>query len=281
MTNFALGSDLHLEFGEFHPENIQPPAKLLVLAGDIILAKHLTKTLGTRQNKIYHQFFQQVSDSFDDIIYIMGNHESYHFDISKVVDHVRDGLSNYKNIHVLDNEVWDWGDYQIFGGTLWTDMNGRDPDSMFTIQHMMNDFTLIQDTRKPEAAWFDMNGRKMRGNDQLARFLPEDSVNEFDLTMSKLTDALKNDKPTIVVTHHLPSYQSIHPQWKGSKLNPAYVSELDDFILQHPNIKTWVHGHTHHACDYMIGTTRVVCNPRGYFGKEESSINYDIIYVEV
>ena len=26
----------------------------------------------------------------------------------------------------------------------------------------------------------------------------------------------------------------------------------------------WVHGHTHDSCDYQVGVTRVVCNPRGY-----------------
>lgn len=280
MTKIAVGSDIHLEFGEFKPQNIQDN-KLLILAGDIILAKNLTKTLGTRQNKIYHQFFQYVSDCFDDVVYVMGNHESYHFDIAKVVGHVRDGLSNYKNIHILDNEVWDWGEYQIFGGTLWTDMNKRDPVSMYEIQFMMNDFTLIQDTRKPEAAWFDMNGRKMRGNDQLAKFLPEDAANEFDVSMSKLTEALKNDKPTIVVTHHLPSYQSIHEKWKGSKMNPGYASELSEFIEQNPNIKTWIHGHTHESCSYSIGNTQVVCHPRGYQGHEASAFNYDLTYIEI
>ena len=26
----------------------------------------------------------------------------------------------------------------------------------------------------------------------------------------------------------------------------------------------WVHGHTHDSCDYRVGNTRVICNPRGY-----------------
>jgi hypothetical protein len=26
----------------------------------------------------------------------------------------------------------------------------------------------------------------------------------------------------------------------------------------------WLHGHVHHSCDYRIGATRVLANPRGY-----------------
>jgi hypothetical protein len=39
---------------------------------------------------------------------------------------------------------------------------------------------------------------------------------------------------------------------------------LSEFILDHPQIRLWTHGHTHHAFDYQIGDTRIVCNPRGY-----------------
>ena len=47
-------------------------------------------------------------------------------------------------------------------------------------------------------------------------------------------------------------------------MNGAYHSDLTDIMLDHPQIKLWTHGHTHHTFDYMIGNCRVVCNPRGY-----------------
>ena len=40
-------------------------------------------------------------------------------------------------------------------------------------------------------------------------------------------------------------------------------------------INTWtgiVHGHIHSQQDYMIGDTRVVCNPRGY--PDEPNANF-------
>ena len=34
--------------------------------------------------------------------------------------------------------------------------------------------------------------------------------------------------------------------------------------MDNPNMKLWIHGHVHNNFDYMIGDTRVICNPRGY-----------------
>jgi hypothetical protein len=73
----------------------------------------------------------------------------------------------------------------------------------------------------------------------------------------------------IVVGHHSPSRQSTHPRYQTEFLmNGCYSSDLEAFILDHPEIRLWTHGHTHEDFDYMIGTTRVVCNPRGYVGYE-------------
>jgi hypothetical protein len=43
----------------------------------------------------------------------------------------------------------------------------------------------------------------------------------------------------------------------------------------------WTHGHTHHEFDYMVGSTRVVCNPRGYIGYEDDAKNFKLKYMEI
>ena len=35
-------------------------------------------------------------------------------------------------------------------------------------------------------------------------------------------------------------------------------------VLASAGARLWLHGHTHAPRDYVVGTTRVVCNPRGY-----------------
>jgi Icc-related predicted phosphoesterase len=73
------------------------------------------------------------------------------------------------------------------------------------------------------------------------------------------------DKLFVVITHHAPSFMSVNEKYKyDTTMNGGYASALDEFILDHDNIKVWVHGHMHDPNDYMIGTTRVVSNPRGY-----------------
>jgi hypothetical protein len=64
-------------------------------------------------------------------------------------------------------------------------------------------------------------------------------------------------------------------------MNGGYSSSLDDFILDHPQIKLWTHGHTHHVFDYMIGSCRVLCNPRGYDGYEDRADQWQLITVDV
>jgi len=56
---------------------------------------------------------------------------------------------------------------------------------------------------------------------------------------------------------------------------------LVDFMLDRPQIKVWTHGHTHDPFDYMIGSIRIVCNPRGYDGHEDRADQFKLQYIEV
>ena len=79
-----------------------------------------------------------------------------------------------------------------------------------------------------------------------------------------------------MVTHHAPSKASIKPRYQSDHLmNGAYSSDLSEIILDNSQIKVWTHGHTHDTFDYMIGSTRIVCNPRGYAGYEERAREFD------
>jgi L-ascorbate metabolism protein UlaG (beta-lactamase superfamily) len=63
-------------------------------------------------------------------------------------------------------------------------------------------------------------------------------------------------------------------------MNGAYHSDLSEFILDHPQVVLWTHGHTHHCFDYQIGNCRVVCNPRGYESdgySEETGFNPNLV----
>jgi calcineurin-like phosphoesterase family protein len=71
------------------------------------------------------------------------------------------------------------------------------------------------------------------------------------------------DGKTVVVTHHAPSSQSVHPRYANDLLTPAFASNLEN-LMDGDRAALWIHGHMHDPFDYEIYGTRVVCSPRGY-----------------
>lgn len=278
----ALCSDLHLEFGDIYLPN-KENADVLILSGDIMIAQDLhdhpepdiphtpeiLKILGSRQLKaqLYRDFLKRCSSEFPHVIYLAGNHEFYNGKWPMGVQYLRDECSKFKNIHYLEMDSVEIDEVTFVGGTLWTDMNRGDPLTLHAIKDLMNDFQII------------------RNSDKGFRALSPDDVAErhrHTVQYIKNVIAEKHDKKFVVVGHHAPSKLSTHPWYANDQLmNGAYSSDLSEFIMDHPQIKLWTHGHTHHNFDYMIGDTRIVCNPRGYAKYEIRSENFEIKYLEI
>lgn len=274
----TICSDLHLEFGDLHIENTDQ-ADALILAGDICVAKDLRALddaempgFSNFRSERIHGFFQRACEQWRHVVYVVGNHEHYHGDFSKTIPHIRECLGYLVNLHILDKESVLLDDVRFVGGTLWTDMNGEDEYTLHAIRGVMNDFRLVKDSRDP------VHFRDGDGNFQTrtATFSPQSAV-EYHKEMLELVQeqcALDWNK-VVVVGHHAPSKMSTHPRYKSeTMINGAYSSDLDNFILDRPQIKLWVHGHTHESFDYCIGSTRIVCNPRGYIGHEARADGY-------
>ena len=174
---------------------------------------------------------------------------------------------NYKESKEINDTVF-------IGGTLWTDMNKEDPITLWDIGRMMNDFRIVLN-----------NARTVGSSNIPAKFLPDDAVIDHKSMLNYIDDTLKDVAPwknVVVVGHHSPSKQSTKPQYEDDyHMNGGYSSNLDEFIINRPQIKLWTHGHTHHKFDYMIGSTRIVCNPRGYEGYEDVASEFKLQYIEV
>jgi len=263
-----LVSDLHLEFSDVNIVNDQD-YDVLILGGDICIAQDLhdhpepantyeqsliaTGTgLGRRQMTAqrFRDFFKRCSFQFPHVIYIMGNHEFYNGKFYAAIDYMRDECAKYPNVYMLEQDTKIIDDVVFVGGTLWTNMNRRDPLTMHAIEGLMNDFRIIRNDFR--------NYAPMSALDVAVR-------HDKTLAYIKLMLQEHKDKKCVVVGHHSPSFQSCHPMYSNDTLmNGGYHSDLSEFILDHPQVVLWTHGHTHHPFDYMIGSTRVVCNPRGY-----------------
>lgn len=303
----ALASDIHLEFGPITLDNTEG-ADVLVLAGDICVAKHFTDRNPTYVQHLareYHQFFDHVCRQFPEVVYIMGNHEHYSGDVAHSENILREHL-DYGNLHILEKQTWRHQGHTFVGGTLWTDMNREDGTAMSYAQNAMNDFREVLNSNRmvvrkvpvyqKNLLWTDdgkNGGQYIKNPDgslvldcykdkqEPARWTPEDSVNDHRKMLAYVDHVTRDPGSYIVVGHHCPSELSVAEMYKGNLLNAAFRSSLDDFIEQRPQIRYWLHGHTHFNFNYWIGETHVVCNPRGYVGHESSADFFKLQYLEV
>ena len=257
-----LNSDVHIEFDQ-QPTHTLVGGDVLLLAGDVcvadLLRKERTDKKAIRHRRVCDAFFKEECAKYEKVYMIMGNHEHYHgvFDNTAMImrEYLRD-----TNVTLLDKEWTDLNEHwQLFGGTMWTDYDQSDWFAMQDAKNKMNDHRIIEKI-KGEA----VNGTVM------GRFLPEDAVEEYRDTVAELVSHVIDnpEKKKIVMTHHAPCAQSIHPRYQGMRLNAAYYTEMSGWIMDQPDIKYWFHGHMHDSFDYIVGDCRVVCNPRGYAGYE-------------
>lgn len=252
-----LFSDLHLEHYTPSQQFNVGDGDILVLAGDIINTKHLKKNGYLKD--LYLQFFNNCSNNYQHILYVKGNHEYYGYNYEGTSNKILEYLP--ANFHLMENDTITLGDWSFIGFTLWTDFFNEDPIEMWDAQNFMNDYKAIR---------IGSNYRKLRAGDTLA----------FN---RKSKEYLKTQLETInnnifVISHHAPSHRSIPERYRTARCNGAYVNNMDELIVEHPQIKYWCHGHTHNTFDYMIGECRVLCNPYGYLGESSNStFNPDLL----
>ena len=249
-------SDLHLE--HYNACQVFPwigEGDVLILAGDILCAKNFKKN-GYLKN-VYDRFLNDCSKNYDKVLYVKGNHEAYGYNYESAHRVIQENLPG--NFHLLENETVKIDNWNFIGFTLWTNFRNANPLEMMEAEQYMNDYSKIL---------INSNYRKLRA---------QDTLNFHIKSRNYLLNQLEILKDNVfVISHHAPSYQSVPPQFKPSSNNGAYCTNLDNLILNHPQIKYWVHGHTHNHFNYLIGDCRVVCNPGGYPG-QDTGFNPDLI----
>ena len=272
----AICSDLHLEFGDIILRN--EGADVLILGGDIMTAQELhdfkaddvkfADELTRRATaERYRDFLARCSSEFPHVIYIAGNHEFYHGKYPDAYNYLEEECKAFNNVYFLEQRSKQICDVTFIGSTLWTDMNDSDRNTLLIVQEMMNDYRIIRNS--------DRN---------YARLTPLDTVARHKNTLKFIKSVVDSNpnKKYVVIGHHAPSKKSIKPRYEEDvEVNGAYSSNLEDFISARPQIILWTHGHMHSYHDYIVGNTRIVCNPRGYIGYESQAEEFTLKYVEV
>src|SRR5690606_29604563 len=97
ITTIQYCSDLHLEFPDNHfymeDHPIQPKADILIMAGDILPLSRLSK---------FDRFLDDISEKFQQVFWIPGNHEYYGGEIGNRSGAFKEAIR--KNLFLLNNQ---------------------------------------------------------------------------------------------------------------------------------------------------------------------------------
>ena len=229
-------SDLHFEQYQdrgisFIKDLKSEGVDVLVLAGDILS----TSTYSTRLN-----VFKAFCDKYPHVVFVAGNHEMYGNSVYRVENQLMRLANDLSNLHILDSSTVEINGQRFIGATGWFK---KDPDQTKQDRDCMGDFWYIENF----VPWVYQKNK---------------TFNAF------LKKELKSSD--ICISHHLPSYLSIHPIFKNDRLNQFFVNNCEKLIKERQP-KLFIHGHTHFAMSYNIGNTKVICNPKGYLSETNYS----------
>jgi len=263
-------SDLHLEHRSWPAiekliDGVQRLAPVLILAGDI----------GDPFRDSYARFVRAMSERFDWVLVVAGNHEFYGHAPGETMARIAQVCRVWSNVVFLDNQAWEmpasggppnsettqWSRVPLrrsceakeaaasgqaiparvrfFGGTMWSCVKDEERAE---VQRVLNDFACI------------------RG------FGLAEYVNAHWQFVDLLEDELRvaggaQRTHHVVISHYLPSYRLIHPDYRDSPINSAFATEMA--AADDPRIIAWFYGHTHKG---QAGP-RFFCNPLGYPGE--------------
>jgi len=233
-------SDLHLEFVK--PNKIDKyiekiPSGLddiCILAGDI----------GNPYHENYDIFMKFISANFKKTYVIAGNHEYYNK--YKTIEETNAYLSGYfqqfKNIRFLNNSYEYYENQCFVGTTLWS--------KILRPQYEINDVNYI-----PNFDYVECN-----------------RLNSLNIDF--LEDTLAKNENCIVITHHMPSFDLIHPKYVTPQMAPYnqwFCSDLNNLIVRKKDkIDCWIYGHTHTPSYRQLLGIPFACNSIGYPGENHS-----------
>ena len=170
------------------------------------------------------------------ILFVPGNHEYYGGSIPKINHTLRHIFRQFENTVFLNNKMISINGIDFVGTPMWFRHNNEN----VTFSNRVNDFRMIQ----------NFDSVVVKENKKAIEFL------KWHVTDN-----------SIVITHHMPTLCSVPGNFKHDPTNMFYVCDMEKLIKKRKP-KLWVHGHTHHSFNYLLGKTHVVCNPLGYLGKQ-------------
>jgi Icc-related predicted phosphoesterase len=228
-------SDLHLEFEQNNRYLLKHPlsvcGEVLILAGDVV---------PIHDELLKNPFFNYISDNYKRVFWVPGNHEFYHRDVNEFSKSMN--IQIRSNVHLVNNAEIEFENIRFIFSTLWSKIS---PENEKNIEQSVSDFDcILKKDRKLKATDFNK--------------LHEESLEFIKQSLSK------NNRKTVVVTHHLPSKLCNLPAHNKSQINEAFCVDLTKFI-ESGDIGFWIYGHSHfNQKPIYIGKTLLLTNQLGY-----------------
>jgi len=241
-------SDIHLTCDADHGVNYltslipEEETQVLVLAGDVGEFHWWLEA---------KQYLDIICDNYPHVLFVAGNHDYYGTTLPEGDERFRELDNLIENFHFVEREVFELDGVKFAGCSLWFK---EDPKS-FLYEWWMRDFEEIHDF-KPGV--YDRNQESV----EFLRRLGLPQLEDID----------------VVITHHTFSEKSVHEKYENDPCNRFFLCDVGNLIAA-IGAKFAIHAHTHTPCDYMLGDTRVICNPRGYPGENPRS--YQPVIVEI
>ena len=278
---FQLISDIHLENYENikFTELIKPQESVLFLAGDI----------GHINNKIYKDFIDYVSNNWEVIYIVLGNHEFYIkendtiYTYNELYNMYENLFLEYTNIifvtegyeYKINKKYTNGENIFIIGGIgipiLETDINiigEKYYDANNYYRKELNDFNYIykSKTEKLDVEYFNNLGNI--------------SKNLLIKSINKLSN-LKEDYSIILLTHFpygIHSLTSSSQFHQDNELRKKYfcnsIKDITNTIIINSS-KLLIAGHTHYSYEFTYNNSKYVSNQYGYnqysYNKTEKS----------
>ena len=225
--------DLHLDrFTEFgirqyytkFIDEVPVSTELIVLLGDICDGNPIS-------NKLVCDFITALTNRYNRVIAVLGNHDYYHMHIHDTYKLV----SAYRllGVEVCNNEcVTVKGVGTLLLSTLWAGL--PDMSSTHNTVSTINDFEVI------------------------VEYSPELCITAHNHAVNYIK--ANYHRVDYVVTHFAPSYMSKSEQYKAKHrphLDQYFYTELFNYgdlegVLDANNTVQWVHGHTHSTLEYTV-----------------------------
>lgn len=249
MTKALIVSDIHSEWGGNFTLPVVDGVEFLILAGDI------------GSYKSHLPFIQQCARDYK-VLYVLGNHEFYGHTLEEVRSFWKS--VELENFYFLDNSSVVIDDIEFIGSTLWVDFDRENFHCLYNASKEISDFRKIHNRH---------------GDDYVSA---QAILAEFKQSYAFIQSAIEQSQASkkVLITHYAISHQSIDSRYLQNHhqfaINHYYASNLDSFIGS-SGIDLAVHGHIHTSADYLLGDTRVVCNPLGYPNAQNSNFELKIV----